>query len=98
MAEYKTGLWEKKSQKGNTYYSGKIKIGTEEYYINLFSNTNKTSEKAPDFNILIKNDINVLAETKQAEIPPKNESSEVLDTQAFIDFGNSIEFDDDIPF
>lgn len=51
--EYKSALWEKKSEKGTTYFNGKIKIENKEYRITLFKN-NKQNEKQPDFNIIIR--------------------------------------------
>lgn len=51
--EYKTGLWKKQSEKGTTYFNGKIKIENKEYRITLFKN-NKQNEKQPDFNIIIR--------------------------------------------
>lgn len=38
--------WEKKDKNGNTYLSIKLTDGS---WINLFRNTKKTSEKAPDW-------------------------------------------------
>ena len=42
--EYRAGLWQKKSSKGTTYYSGKLKLENKEYQLTLFKN-NKTNEK-----------------------------------------------------
>lgn len=51
--EYKCGVWKKVSEKGTHYCTGKIKIGATEYQVRLFNN-NKTSDKAPDFNLVLK--------------------------------------------
>jgi hypothetical protein len=86
-SEYKTGLWKKQSQKGNGYYSGKIKIGSTEYYITLFKN-NKQNEKQPDLNIIL----------REKEMEIKEEKSP-LDDQVFADFGNLVDVkDEDVPF
>lgn len=80
--EYRCGIWKKKSEKGTTYCSGKIKIGTTEYQVRLFNNDKKGNDKAPDFNLLLK--VEEL-ETKQEQVDP------------FKTFGDSIE-KDEIPF
>lgn len=95
MGEYKTGLWKKISKKGNSFYSGKIKIGTTDYNVVLFVNENKQSEKSPDYNIILKDALIVPGEQKQVKIVPKNESSNGLDDELFEQFGNSIEIDPD---
>ena len=93
--EYRAGLWKKKSQKGTTYCTGKFKIGGKEYYLTLFNNDKKGNEKAPDFNLIIRDSINTQEEIKTVEIPPKND----LDDQIFADFGSKIEFsENDLPF
>ena len=72
--EIGTGLWEKTSQKGNTYYSGKIKIDEKEYYLTLFKN-NKTNEKQPDFKVFLKDSINYQENKKQSNIEHKNSAT-----------------------
>ena len=69
--EYRTGLWKKESSKGNTYYSGKLKIGDKEYQVSLFKN-NKTNEKQPDLNIIVRDSINTLPKQESALNEPKN--------------------------
>lgn len=83
MAEYRCGIWKKKSEKGTTYCSGKIKIGTTEYQVRLFNNDKKGNDKAPDFNLLL----------KAEEI--KEEPKEQVDP--FKAFGDKIE-QEEIPF
>ena len=79
--EYRCGIWKKKSEKGTTYCSGKIKIGTTEYQVRLFNNDKKGNDKAPDFNLLLKfNELD--EETKQEQVDP------------FKAFGDSIEKDE----
>ena len=73
--EYRAGLWKKKSQKGTTYCTGKFKIGEKEYYLTLFNNDKKGNEKAPDFNLIIRDSINTQEKVKTVEIPPKIEPS-----------------------
>lgn len=73
--EYRAGLWKKKSQKGTTYCTGKFKIGEKEYYLTLFNNDKKGNEKAPDFNLIIRDSINTQEKVKVVEIPPKIEPS-----------------------
>ena len=93
--EYRCGLWKKKSQKGITYCTGKFKIADKEYYLTLFNNDKKGNEKAPDFNLIIRDSINTQEKPKEVEIPPKNEPQEDI----YADFGNKIEFtEDDFPF
>ena len=93
--EIKTGLWKHESKKGNKYCSGKFKLDDKEYYLTLFNNNKKDNEKAPDFNLIIRDSINTQEEIKTVEIPPKND----LDDQIFADFGSKIEFsENDLPF
>lgn len=73
--EYRCGLWKKKSQKGTTYCTGKFKIANKEYYLTLFNNDKKGNEKAPDFNLIIRDSINTQEQVKVVEIPPKIEPS-----------------------
>lgn len=73
--EYRAGLWKKKSQKGTTYCTGKFKMGEKEYYLTLFNNDKKGNEKAPDFNLIIRDSINTQEKVKTVEIPPKIEPS-----------------------
>lgn len=48
----KTGLWKRKSKKGNDYYSGKLRIAAEEYSIALFKN-DKDKDSQPDLMLYI---------------------------------------------
>ena len=41
--EFRVAFWKKESKSGNTYYSGKLKIGDKEYQCSLFKN-NKTNK------------------------------------------------------
>jgi hypothetical protein len=42
-------LWKKKTQTGRDKYVGVVNLDGQEYWLNLFPNTYKKSEKAPDF-------------------------------------------------
>ena len=93
--EYRAGLWKKVSQKGTTYCTGKFKIGEKEYSLTLFNNDKKGNEKAPDFNLIIRDSAISQETQKVVEIPPKNTEKE----DVFTDFGGKIEFDDStMPF
>ena len=81
--EYRCGLWKKKSEKGTTYCSGKIKIGTTEYQVRLFNNDKKGNDKAPDFNLILKD-----------ETEEKINKNNIPSDEAFSQFGNSIEIED----
>lgn len=96
--EYRGSLWQKKSEKGTTYYSGKIKIGLTEYQLTLFKN-NKTNEKQPDLNILVRDNINNQGNKKQSNKGQKNSELGQDNTQVYADFGNLTEIDDNmLPF
>ena len=73
--EYRAGLWQKKSSKGNTYYSGKLKIGDKEFQVSLFKN-NKTNEKQPDLNIIVRDSINTQRKQESALKGQKNSELE----------------------
>ena len=102
--EYRAGLWQKKSDKGTTYYSGKLKMGEREFYLTLFKN-NKTNEKQPDLNIIVRDSINTQEKQENTEKEHKNsESGEIKQQQftvddVFTEFGNMLEQEEDIlPF
>ena len=99
--EFRAGLWKKESSKGTTYYSGKLKIEDKEYQLTLFKN-NKTNEKQPDLNIIVRDSINTQEKQKLVEKGHKNSVRED-NTKAFEDFGkqfyvDEINLDDDMPF
>lgn len=103
--EYRTGLWKKESSKGNTYYSGKLKIGDKEFQVSLFKN-NKTNEKQPDLNIIVRDSINTQGKQESASNVPKNSELEqvkdpVKDEKTFEQFYvDSLDFEDEdsMPF
>lgn len=109
MNEIKTGLWQKKSSKGTTYYSGKLKLGDKEYQLTLFKN-NKTNEKQPDLNILVRDSINTQGKQKLVEkgqknseleqVKSKEEDTNPLREEVFEKFGQFIVDDDEdsLPF
>jgi hypothetical protein len=50
----RTGLWKKDGQRG-PYYGGSIKIDEPgEYWVNLYKNDRKESDKHPDLNLQLK--------------------------------------------
>lgn len=91
--EYRAGLWQKKSEKGTIYYQGKIKLGASEYQLTLFKN-NKTNEKQPDLNILVRTNAISRENEKQANKGQKNSELEQDNTQIYADFGDALEFDE----
>ena len=107
--EIKTGLWKKESSKGTTYYSGKLKLGDKEYQLTLFKN-NKTNEKQPDLNILVRDSINPQGKQKLVEkrqknseleqVKSKEEDTDPLRDEVFADFGQFVVDDeeDSLPF
>lgn len=97
--EYRTGLWKKQAKSGITYCSGKIKLGDREFQVVLFNNDKKGNEKAPDFNLILKDNINIQEKEKQSENVLKIEPSKGLDEKIFEDFENNIEIsEDEYPF
>ena len=99
--EYRVALWKKESSKGTTYYSGKLKIGEKEYQCSLFKN-NKTNEKQPDLNLIVRDSINTQIKQESTLNEPKNSVRED-NTKAFEEFGkqfyvDEINLDDDMPF
>lgn len=100
--EIKTGLWKKKSQKGNTYYSGKFQIDGKDYYLTLFKNDKKGNEKAPDLRIFIKDSTNTLEKQEnenKGQINMELGQDKVDLDQVYADFGNQLEYsEDDFPF
>lgn len=101
--EYRCGLWKKESSKGNTYYSGKLKIGDKEFQVSLFKN-NKTNEKQPDLNIIVRDSINTQENQKQAQNTLKNSELEqtkdpLKDEKTFEQFYiDELDLTDNIPF
>jgi hypothetical protein len=62
--EIKCGLWEKTNNKGTHYFCGKIFIDGKGYFVNLFENTKKFSERSPDFNIIMNPSENYASQSK----------------------------------
>ena len=81
MEDLKAGLWEKKSQKGTTYYGGKVKIDKKEYKILLFKVGEKKNDKQPDYNIILKEE--------------KEEKKENNSDKVFEEFGKGIDISDE---
>lgn len=104
MEEYRVAFWKKESSKGTTYYSGKLKIGDREYQCNLFKN-NKTNEKQPDLNLIVRDSINTQEKQKNTEKGHKNSELGEIKQQQFVvddvfeEFGNMLEQEEDeFPF
>ena len=101
--EYRTGLWKKESSKGNTYYSGKLKIGDKEFQVSLFKN-NKTNEKQPDLNIIVRDSINTQGKQESVLNGQKNSELEQVkdplkDEKTFEQFYvDSLDFSEEMPF
>lgn len=50
----KGALWQKIGKEGKKYYSGQITIDGQEYYVSLFKNEKKITDKHPDLNLVLK--------------------------------------------
>lgn len=100
--EIKIGIWKRKSQKGNTYCAGKFNLNGKDYFITLFNNDKKGNEKAPDFQMFIRDSAISQEKGKVVEIPPKNAEKEdnLTTDDVFADFGDKIDMTDDslLPF
>jgi uncharacterized protein (DUF736 family) len=46
-------FWEKISKSGNKYYSGNIMLNGQKYFLAMFTNNRKSSDRQPDFNIFL---------------------------------------------
>lgn len=101
--EYRVALWKKESSKGNTYYSGKLKIGEKEYQLTLFKN-NKTNEKQPDLNLIVRDSINTQPKQENALNGAKNSELEQVkdplkEEKTFEQFYvDEIDLSEDFPF
>lgn len=96
--EIKTGLWKHESKKGNKYCSGKFKLDGKDYYLTLFNNDKKGNEKAPDFQLFIRDSINTLEKQGNENKEQKNielDQNKNDVSQTYADFGNMSE--DDFP-
>ena len=55
MAEFKKtqvgALWQNTSQRGLTYWSGKIEVGGQKVELIIFENKNKKKDNSPDYTI-----------------------------------------------
>lgn len=102
--EYRAGLWKKVGKSGITFCSGKLKIGDKEYQLTLFNNDKKGNEKAPDFNLIVRDSVISQGNKKQAQNTTQNVSSKGLDDKVFEEFGNKqfyideLDLNDDMPF
>lgn len=89
--EIKTGIWKKTSKKGNTYCSGKFNLNGKDYYLTLFNNDKKGNEKAPDFQLFIRDSINTLEKQENENKGQKSielGQDKVDVSQVYADFGD----------
>lgn len=102
--EYRAGLWKKEAKSGTKYCSGKLKIGEKEYQVTLFNNDKRGNEKAPDFNLIVRDSINTQETQKQVQkVPQNSELEQTKDSlknektleQFYID---ELDLDSDFPF
>ena len=91
--EYRSALWKKEAKSGVKYCSGKLKIGDKEYQVTLFNNDKKGNEKAPDFNLIVKDSINTQPKQESASNVSKNSVRED-NTKVFEDFGKQFYVDE----
>ena len=49
----KGGIWLKKDKNGKTYGSCNLEIDGKKIYFAMFKNDKKSSEKAPDYNLVL---------------------------------------------
>ena len=49
----RSGLWKKEGERGS-YYSGSVEIDGVAYWVNLYKNDRKESDKHPDLNLQLK--------------------------------------------
>ena len=72
----RTGLW--KNEEGKPAgYSGKVEIGGQEYFVNLYKNERKETDRHPDLNLVLK---------------PKTRGKAPAKEEAFADGGDEIPF------
>ena len=91
--EYRAGLWKKTSKNGTKYCSGKLKIGNKEYQLTLFNNDKKGNEKAPDFNLIVRD--SVISQGKQESVLNNPQNSVKKDnTKEFEEFGKQFYVDE----
>jgi hypothetical protein len=102
--EFRCGLWKKEAKSGIKYCSGKLKIGDKEYQVTLFNNDKKGNEKAPDFNLIVKDNINTQPKQESAlngaknseleQVKSKEEDTNPLRDEVFAEFGQFVVDDD----
>lgn len=74
------GLWEKTGKSGTKYFSGSFSVDGKDFFISMFKNTYKKTDKHPDYNFLI---------TPKIQQPVKKEIASLdeitLDDEVMID-------------
>jgi hypothetical protein len=97
--EYRAGLWKKEAKSGTKYCTGKLKIGDREYQVTLFNNDKKGNEKAPDFNLIVRDSINTKGKQESGLNELKIEPTKRIDdTEIYADFGQLDFTNEEIPF
>ena len=94
--EIKTGLWKKQSQKGTSYYSGSVDIEGKKYWVTLFVNDTKRTEKSPDMNLLLREAEENPQVTPTQTVEQPQTFTPTMPTQGTVDFSQLT--DDEIPF
>ena len=87
----RTGLWKKDGPNGS-YYGGKVEIDGVQYWVNLYKNERKESDKHPDLNLQLKP-----VEARQAP-PPSRPGRDVSQRGAPSAPPPADPFGDDIPW
>jgi len=75
----KTGLWKRDGNNGY-YYSGKIEVNGQEFWVNLYKNDRKTQESHPDLNLQLKPKENSGKKAAQKAVHQVNALGEPDDT------------------
>lgn len=77
-------FWKRTSQSGQTYLSGHVEVdelGTKKKVkCVMFSNKDKSNERAPDYRVYVSKEMNGEGGNKQAA-PSANQGNEVVDEQ-----------------
>lgn len=75
--DIKAGLWKRQAKSGLTYYNGKVEIDGKEYYISIFNNKNKKSDRSPDLSMVIKPKDTDKAVKKPADVVPNDVDDDI---------------------
>lgn len=72
--QIRTGLWKKEGQKGS-FYSGKVTIDGQPFFVNLYKNDRKESENHPDLNLILK----PAGDAQKAKAAPQRQAPSIDD-------------------